>query len=113
MRLAISICNDQIAPSLGRTEEFYLVTETGDTRLSCTGKIPLFLKQNQVELLICCGIGNCMMDLLNSMGIKVIPGVSGNPLEIKKKYFAGELIPGKKYSCADYGETCGACSGTF
>ena len=113
MITAISVCDDKIAPTLGQTEMFLLINDQQEMRIPCAGNIPLLLKQNQVDLLICCGIGNCMADLLDSMGIRMIPGVSGTVDDVKKQYFSGTLKPGIRYSCADHGQTCGACSGTF
>ena len=65
------------------------------------------------ELLICDGIGNCMKDLLGTMGIKVLPGVRGGIGEVIALYRAGKLAAGEKYSCADHGRTCGERPGSF
>ena len=113
MRLAISVCDEQIAPTLGQSAEFILLEEQSEERVTCTGKIPIFLKEYQVECLICNGIGNCMLDLLTAMGIQVIPGIEGDWQEAVIRYHAGNLRAGKNYSCTDHGKSCGACSGCF
>ena len=54
-----------------------------------------------------------MLDLLNTMGIKVIPGIEGSWNEAANLFRTGRLSAGDKYSCADHGLSCGACAGTF
>ena len=114
MKTAFAVSDGGMAATLGSAGEFILLEEdSGRERVVCSGNIPQFLKRNHVEILVCNGIGNCMKDLLTSMNITVIPGVSGAVDEVIDKYFAGTLVPGEKYSCADYGRTCGECPGTF
>ena len=102
-----------MAATLGQSSEFILLSGEWQETLACKDRIPAFLKKNQVETLICNGIGNCMKDLLISMGIEVIPGVQGEAGKVIADYRAGSLAPGEKYSCADYGRTCGECPGSF
>lgn len=113
LKTAFAVCRNQIAPTLGSAVSFLILAENGIQELSCTEKIPLFLKKNHVDLLVCNGIGNCMIDLLQSMKIQIIPGVSGTAEEIIETFRAGKLVPGEKYSCTDHGQSCGACPGTF
>lgn len=113
MKTAFSLCGQEIAGSLGRTTEFLLLSDGLEEKAACSGKIPLFLKKNGVEVLVCNGIGNCMMELLKTMKIEVIPGVAGDVQQVKESFLAGTLVPGEKYSCTDHGESCGACAGTF
>ncbi len=113
MRIAIAAKNDEIPPTLGATAEFVLLDGQRQERIACTEKIPAFLKKHQVAILICSGIGNCMLDLLTAMGIEVIPGVGGQLPDVIARYRSGELKRGEKYSCADHGRTCGSCPGTF
>jgi len=113
MHTAIAAKDDEIPPTLGGTAEFVLLDGQQQERIVCTEKIPAFLKKHQVTVLICNGIGNCMLDLLTAMGIEVIPGVGGKLPEVIRQYRSGELEPGGKYSCADHDRTCGSCPGTF
>lgn len=113
MRVAIAAGHDEMAPTLGGTTEFVLLSGERQERLPCTEKIPAFLKKHRVGLLICNGIGNCMLDLLTALRIEVVPGVKGKVPEVIRQYRAGELKRGEKYSCADHGRTCGSCPGTF
>lgn len=102
-----------MAVTLGRAAAFILLSGERQETLVCREKIPLFLKKNQVGTLICNGIGNCMKDLLGTMGINVIPGVQGDAGKVIADYRAGTLLPGEKYSCADHGRSCGECPGSF
>jgi len=114
MKAAFAVSDSSMAPSLGHASAFILLDEDARRERSVSvGNIPLFLKRRQVGTLICSGIGSCMKDLLGSMDITVIPGVSGDADEVIARYLAGTLVPGEKYSCADHGRTCGECPGTF
>ena len=113
MKTALAIQQDRMSPTLGTVSAFILLSGERQETVSCNEKIPLFLKKHQVELLICDGIGNCMKDLLGTMGIKVLPGVRGGIGEVIALYRAGKLAAGEKYSCADHGRTCGECPGSF
>ena len=114
MKTALAVDeSDHLSATLGSAAGFLLLSGEERMRLVPTEKIPVFLKKHQVELLICDGIGNCMKDLLTSMGIEIIPGVSGEVGEVIALYRAGKLSAGEKYSCADHGRTCGECPGSF
>ena len=114
MKTAFAVSDGSMAASLGVASAFILLDD--HARRECAvsrGNIPLFLKRHQIEVLVCSGIGSCMKDLLESMNITVIPGVSGGADEVIARFLAGNLVPGEKYSCADHGRTCGECPGTF
>ncbi len=113
MRTALAADHHCISATLGGSPEFILLDGKRQYRVSCKEKIPLFLQKHQIDILICNGIGNCMLDLLMSMKIKVIAGVRGNLEEVIAEFQAGTLRPGERYSCADHGRTCGECSGSF
>ena len=113
LKIALAIEEDHISTTLGRTVEFILLDGSRQDRVSCEGKIPLFLQKQQVGTLICNGIGNCMLDLLTAMSIKVIAGISGEPEKVIAEFRRGTLRSGEKYSCADYGRSCGECAGSF
>ena len=114
MKTALAVDeSDHLSATLGSAAGFILLTAEGQMRLVPAEKIPLFLQKHQVGTLICNGIGNCMKDLLISMGIEIIPGVSGEAAEVIARYRAGTLVPGEKYTWADHGRTCGECPGSF
>ena len=113
MKTALAVEKNRISATLGGTVEFILLSGEQIETVVCAEKIPLFLKKHQAGTLICNGIGNCMKDLLCTMGIEVIPGVCGETGEVIAAYRAGTLVSGEKYSCADHGRTCGECPGCF
>ena len=114
MKTAFAVSDSCMAATLGSAGACVLLEDDGSRqRIVCSGNIPQFLKRHRTEVLVCSGIGNCMKDLLTSMNITVVPGVSGRTDEVIGKYLAGTLAPGQKYSCADHGRTCGECPGTF
>ena len=113
MNAAIATCDGQLAPTLGTASQFVLLTDHSEEQIVCNEKIPLFLKHHGVQILICNGIGNCMMDLLSAMQINVIPGITGRWEDAAMQYRAGTLKAGEKFSCTDNGQSCGACAGTF
>ncbi|MDY6304888.1 MAG: NifB/NifX family molybdenum-iron cluster-binding protein [Oribacterium sp.] len=53
------------------------------------------LESNQVEVVICGGLGNGMMQALNEQGISVYPGASGDADEAVEAFLHGELSTGK------------------
>ena len=115
MITALAVSGEELAPTLGGAAEFLLLDETAVilSRVRSSDKIPASLKSHSVERLICNGIGCCMMDLLSSMDIQVVPGVSGTVAEVREKLRSGTLRPGQQYTCAEHGRTCGACPGSF
>ena len=114
MKAAFAVADSSMAASLGAASVFILLDDDLHREPAvCSGNIPLFLKRRAVGVLVCGGIGNCMKDLLASMNITVIPGVSGEADEVIARYLAGTLVPGEKYSCADHGRSCGECPGSF
>ena len=115
MITALAVSGDELAPTLGSAAEFLFLDETGESlsRIRSGVKIPILLERHQVKRLVCGGIGCCMMDLLSSMGIEVIPGVTGRIGEVREQIRSGTLQPGEKYTCSERGRTCGTCPGSF
>lgn len=113
MVTAFAVRQEEISPTLGTAGEFIVLTGQRMERIPCPENIPLFLRKYGIRVLICNGIGNCMMDLLSALQIKVIPGVSGKIEEIIPLFRNGSLRSGEKYSCTDHGRSCGSCPGRF
>lgn len=113
LKIALSIQQDVMAPTLGSSEELLLWEEGSFHPFPLPGNIPLFLKQNEVDILICNGIGCCMKELLLSMQIAVLPGISGKVCDVLDQYRSGTLKEGVNYSCADHSRTCGECPGIY
>lgn len=113
MKAAFAVKGNIISETLGGCSEFILLSGTVSERIPRTEKIPVLLKKLQVDTLICGGIGNCTLDLLGSMGIDVIPGVSGPVGSVVRSFRSGTLTCGVNYSCTDHGRSCGECPGCF
>ena len=113
MKTAFALNGGKISDTLGGCTEILLFSRRKTELFSVPEKLPRFLKEHGVATLVCNGIGNCTMDLLNSMGMEVIPGVSGETAEVLESYRRGTLTGGTGYSCADHGRSCGECPGRF
>jgi len=55
------------------------------------GLVPQFLKEKDVNILICMGIGRRALDFFNRLGIEVITGAMGKVEEILNEYLKGSL----------------------
>lgn len=114
MKSAFSLDGDQIAPTLGSSQQFLLLNENGTQEiLPAVGNMAEILHQNQVTTLICSNIGNCMLEVLRQRGIKVIPGISGTIDEVLTLYRQNQLHPGKNFTCTENGCICGDCPGNY
>ena len=113
---ALALCGEILSPTLGSAERFLILNDGEEELLSydpSQKKLPLFLRQHKVELLICNGLGNCTAQLLALMGIEVIAGISGGREEVLEKWRKRELNSGTGFSCTERGRSCGECSGCF
>lgn len=87
MKIAVTYENGQIFQHFGHTEKFKIYeiadnkiinTEIVDTNGSGHGALAAFLMQNNVNILICGGIGGGAQAALSDVGIKLYGGVNGN-----------------------------------
>ena len=87
MKIGVTYENGQVFQHFGHTEQFKIYevqdnkvisSEVVDTNGSGHGALAGFLKQYQVEVLICGGIGGGAQNALASAGIKLYGGVSGD-----------------------------------
>lgn len=103
MRIAITYDYDtkEVFQHFGQTQNFLLVdvldnkqesTMIIDNGGASHSELVNYLAHLEVNVLICGGLGNRAIDLLNNAGIKVIPGIRGSALEAKEKYLKGELV---------------------
>ena len=98
----------------GRTEWFRIYTiddgkVTGSETVSAaeTGghsALAPFLMENGVEALICGGLGGGARAALQSIGIKVYPGVSGSADKAAEEFAAGTLAYDENASCHHHDE---------
>ena len=128
MKIAVTYENGEIFQHFGRTEQFKVYEVEGETIVSSqvmstngTGHEALadFLAENNIEAVICGGVGGGMMQALNIVGIEVCAGVQGNADEAVEAYLRGELeSSGVNCNCHDHhdheeGHSCscgGGCS---
>ena len=103
MRIAITFDNEtkEVFQHFGETQYFLIVdtlksgkiTKIIDNGGFSHSALIGYLLNLKVTTLICGGLGNHAIDLLNKNGIEVIPGIQGSALEAADKYLKGELEP--------------------
>ncbi len=103
MKIALTydINKDEIWQHFGQTNNFVIYdTESHEKNIINNGGfshrdlIP-YLKSLDINLVICGGIGDMAVYLLNSNNIDVIPGVSGNIDNVIKLYLDNNLVGDK------------------
>ena len=120
MKIAITCENNQVFQHFGHTPGFALF-EIVDGRIvsekmlssgsSGHGALATLLALEQVETLICGGIGGGAINALGNAGIKVIGGAAGNVREVAEAFAAGTLQVRADFHCNHHhhgeGHTCG------
>ena len=100
MRIAVTYDNGQIFQHFGHTEQFKVydvedrkitAEQVVDTMGNGHGALAGFLAANQVDTLICGGIGGGAQNALAEAGIKLYGGVSGSADEAVKALIEGNL----------------------
>ena len=71
------------------------------------GRLPVFLAEHGVNLIIAGGMGPRAIDLFHGNGIEVLLGISGNVDYIAQGYIAGRLSPGESSCHHEDGGECG------
>ncbi len=100
MRIAVTYENGQIFQHFGHTRQMKLYdvengqiagTQVADTTGSGHGALAGFLKNLQVDVLICGGIGGGAQQALAEAGIRLFGGASGSADEAVQRFLAGAL----------------------
>ena len=108
MKIAVTYENGQIFQHFGHTAQFKLYdTDNGvivseqivDTNGSGHGALAGFLGENQVDVLICGGIGGGAQIALAEAGITLYGGVSGSADEAVKALLADNLSFSPNVKC--------------
>lgn len=108
MKIAVTYENGQIFQHFGHTAQFKLYdTDNGvivseqivDTNGSGHGALAGFLGENQVDVLICGGIGGGAQIALAEAGITLYGGVSGSADEAVKALLADKLSFNPNVKC--------------
>ena len=118
MRIAVTYENGMIGQHFGRTEQFKIydirdgkvagsqVVGTGGTAHSALAG---FLRAAEVETLICGGIGMGARHALEELGIRLLPGLSGEADEVVASYLDGTLAYDPDAACAGHDHGEGGC----
>jgi predicted Fe-Mo cluster-binding NifX family protein len=124
MKIAVTCENNQVFQHFGHTPEF-AVYETDESGIvsekilssgdSGHGALATLLAQENVDLLICGGIGGGAVNALANAGIQVVGGASGNVREVAEAFVNGTLEVRADFHCNHHhhgeGHTCsGKCS---
>lgn len=132
MKIAVAYDNGNIFQHFGRTESFKLYEVEDNTVISSEvigsngighGALAGLLAEQNVDVLICGGIGEGAQSALAEAGVELCSGAEGNADEAVEAYLKGELVSTgancdhhheEGHSCGDHGEghSCGGhCGG--
>ena len=123
MKIAVSYEDGQVFQHFGKTEMFKVydvdekqvlcseVMETGDAGHEALAD---FLVENEIDVVICGGLGEGAMYALQEGGIEVFAGIEGDADSAVRAYLNGELASsGVNCQCDEEEEDCGCgCSGS-
>ena len=113
MKIAVTYENGQVFQHFGHTEQFKLYTASDgaitasqvvDTNGSGHGALAGFLKNLQVDALICGGIGGGARQALADAGIRLYGGVSGSADQAAASLLAGTLAYDPDVLCSHHQE---------
>jgi len=100
--MIIAVCldkeNNKVFQHFGETKYFYLydneknVGNVIDNNGFTHHELVPYLKSLNVNVVICGGLGNHAVKLMEANGIKVYPGAKGDVLDVIKKYNDNKLI---------------------
>lgn len=132
MKIAVTYKNGEVFQHFGHSEQFkvYEVEDNKvvdstiiDTNGSGHGALAQLLDENDIDVIICGGIGDGAQSALNECGIKLCAGASGDADAAVDAYLKGELENSgvncnhhsERCSCDDVCESgessCGSCGG--
>ena len=120
MKIAVTYAEGEIFQHFGKCEEFKIYdVEDGkvcavtvvDAEGAGHGALADFLEEQQVEVLICGGIGMGARIALDDVDIQVISGVEGDADQAVRDYLAGNLEIEKEEHHHEHGHGCGCGCG--
>ena len=121
MKIAVTCADHQVFQHFGHTPGF-AVFEVKDN-IVCSekelssgssghGALAMVLAMEQIEVLICGGIGGGAINALRDVGIKVVGGASGDVREVAEAYVNGTLQVKAAFHCNHHhhegGHSCGS-----
>ena len=115
MKIAIPIENGRLNSHFGGSRQFAIVevdpntkallrTETLPAPEHVPGAFPRWLQSLGVELVIVGGIGQRALAIFAQHGIKVVAGVSDQPVEALVAAYLNGQLTGKPEGCAHHGQ---------
>lgn len=113
MKIAVTYENGQVFQHFGRTEAFKVYdVEDNAVRSSAVvsangnshGALAGFLRERQVDALICGGIGAGAKSALAQANIALYGGVTGDPDQAVEDLLAGKLAFNPDVECDHHGE---------
>ncbi|MCF0122827.1 MAG: dinitrogenase iron-molybdenum cofactor biosynthesis protein [Ruminiclostridium sp.] len=122
MRIAVTYEDGQIFQHFGHTQQFKFYdvglgkifhSQVVDTGSSGHGAQADFLRSNQVDVLICGGIGPGAQNALAQSGIKLCGGVSGSADQAVEALMNGSLVFGEAIHCEHHGHGGGHQCGSY
>jgi len=100
MKIAIPCQDGMVFPHFGRSE-YFLVEETEDGKIlnkeiidnggNTHAAIAAYLDGLKIDIILCGGMGNPMLERMTGFGIDVYMGCQGNAEEILHQYLDGTL----------------------
>lgn len=124
MKIAVTYQNGDVFQHFGHTEEFKVYdVQNGkivNTQIVSSNELghsalAYLLEENNINVLICGGIGDCAIITLKEYGIDLYAGISGNADKAVENYIAGNLIQVSEANCSHHSHsesehhTCGHC----
>lgn len=126
MKIAVTYDNGEVFQHFGHTETFkiydvedgkILASEIVGSNGSGHGALASMLAKNEINVVICGGIGGGAQAALEEAGIELCAGASGNADEAVEAYLRGELVNtgancdhhGEEHDCSSH--DCGSCGG--
>lgn len=129
-KIAVTYEDGKVFGHFGRTEAFKVYEVEDETVVSSNvfksngvghEALATLLAENDIDVLICGGIGGCAQSALAEAGIELCSGATGDADEAVEKYLKGELASegvtcdhhGEGHGCGDgEGHSCGGhCGG--
>lgn len=121
MKIAVTCADHQVFQHFGHTPGF-AVFEVKDNVVcsekelssgsSGHGALAMVLAMEQIEVLICGGIGGGAINALRDVGIKVVGGAAGDVREVAEAYVNGTLQVKADFHCNHHhhegGHSCGS-----
>ena len=116
MKIAVTYDNGEVFQHFGHTENFKIYNIEDKTIIDANvvntmgsghGALAGFLVENEVDTLICGGIGGGARNALSEAGITLYGGVSGNADDAVKALIDGNLGYNPNVKCSHHEHSCG------